>query len=365
LSTWTLIQVVFNIFAALGFFIIIMRMNRAPKDDPRLSRGLQLLQSKISVLEDLSDRTEIQVNQLTGILDQKCREVQAKVQLAEQHVHEIRVAMDRSLDVARIFQDKIPHQEIIERQNTIKYVQAARMAHQGMGIEEIAAKVDLPKGELEFITKVNRDQLMFQEDQLPTWARQDIDFVETGSDSAAAEQELVNHQKLVDNLSRLQSEMQNLDLALARESSVRDLTSAFEPPKVETGSLQKLGEEFRKACEQANLAESKNPLLPPLEQLSSLIPQIFNLNEAPVQKEEAAQTPAPATPAAPLTRAEAQAKVQSALQQSRPPAKGPGVSSELAAARAAAKELARDRSAEKQKPEPLIRRVEFPKIDAP
>ena len=62
MSTWTLIQIVFDLFMACGLFVIVMRMNRAPKDDPRLSRGLQLLQSKISVLEDLSDRTETQVN---------------------------------------------------------------------------------------------------------------------------------------------------------------------------------------------------------------------------------------------------------------------------------------------------------------
>ncbi|MES2964950.1 MAG: DUF2802 domain-containing protein, partial [Bdellovibrionota bacterium] len=161
MSTWTLIQIVFDIFMATGLFTIVMRMNRAPKDDPRLSRGLQLLQSKISVLEDLSDRTEVQVNQLTAILEQKSREVQAKVQLAEQHVHELRVSMERSLEVAQIFQDKIPHKEIIERQNTIKYVQAARLAHSGASVDDIASQVDLPKGELEFIASVNRDRLMF------------------------------------------------------------------------------------------------------------------------------------------------------------------------------------------------------------
>ena len=172
MGTWGLLQIVFNIFLGLGLFVLAMRIGRQPKDDPRLSRGLQLLQAKIAVLEDLSDRTEVQVSQMTALLEQKARDVQAKIELADRHVQLVRSAMDRSLEVAQIFQDKIPHQEIIERKNTLKYLQAARLAHQGKSVEEIAAIVELPKGEIEFITKVNRDQLMFSEAQLPDWAKE-------------------------------------------------------------------------------------------------------------------------------------------------------------------------------------------------
>jgi hypothetical protein len=393
MSTWALIQIIFDIFAALGFFVIVMRMNRAPKDDPRLSRGLQLLQSKIAVLEDLSDRTEVQVSQLAAILDQKCREVQAKVQLAEQQVHEIRVSMDRSLEVAKIFQDKIPHAEIIERQNTIKYVQAARLAHQGLAVDEISEKIDLPKGEIEFIAKVNRERLMFNEDQLPAWANEEqtapapteapaygaMSMQPPMGASAAAEPtdqtarlraeiELAERQRLVENLSKLQFEMQNLDMQLARESSSRDVSNAFETPKIETASLQKLGEQFRKACDDADTAASKLSVFPPLEQLATLIPQVFVGEEEQAEEKladsiAAATMPAPqaAAPAAEvtrdpvLTRAMAQAKVQAALKASaRPAAINPQAGNpELAAAKAMAKEAAA----------PVIRKVEFPKID--
>ncbi len=37
MGAWGLLQVVFDIFAALGFFVIVMRMSRAPKNDPRLN----------------------------------------------------------------------------------------------------------------------------------------------------------------------------------------------------------------------------------------------------------------------------------------------------------------------------------------
>lgn len=172
---WTLIQVVVNLFFFAGFILLWIRTHRAPKDDPRLSKGLQLLQSKISILEDLSDRTETQVQQLTALLEAKYKDVQQMVLTAEQEIQRIQQTTQKSLEVAKIFKDKIPHHEIIERQKTIKYVKAARLSHQGHSIEEIAQQVDLSTGELEFIFKVNKDQLMFCEDSLPEWANDEAE----------------------------------------------------------------------------------------------------------------------------------------------------------------------------------------------
>ena len=498
---WTLIQAVFDIFATLGFFLVIMRMNRAPKDDPRLSRGLQLLQSKISVLEDLSDRTETQASQLSAILEQKCKEVQAKVTIAEQSVHEIRVSMERSLEVAKIFQDKIPHQEIIERQNTLKYVQAARLAHQGYTAEEISKEVDLPKGEIEFIAKVNKDQLVFNEDQLPEWARkaaaplnelhppsapqqqvafqpqqmehqhqtfaqhqqqqptpqaQAQSYADIGNDDdqfrpyqspammqpsnqmptqqpeparLRAEMEIAERARLVENLSRLQSEMHNLDQQLAREMPARDYSEVFEAPKFEPNSMQKLGDEFRKACEEAEVENSRGAIMPQLDHFASMIPGIFTQipgspdfapapeptpqhltyfesssdlpgasDFAPAHAPKSAIDEFVSIPAVPqmdpaVARAVAQAKVQAALQSAKPSTPlTREVSAELNEARAAAHGFAAmpvPMRAEAQaqhspyaksdaltvaaaapapapKPEgPVIRRVQFPRIDAP
>jgi hypothetical protein len=229
-------QIFIDIALGVGVFFITMRITRQPKDDPRLSRGLQLLQAKIAVLEDLSDRTETQVGQLVTLLEQKIREVQNKIQLADKHVTLIRESMDRSMEVAKIFQDKIPHQEIIERQNTKKYLKAARLANQGKTVDEIAQQVDLPMGELEFIAKVNRDQLMFSEEQLPAWAREEEN---------AQLSQLENQQSLIQNLQQVQTE---LDQMLQSEANGRDFSSAFNVPAVATQSLNKLGAEFRKAC---------------------------------------------------------------------------------------------------------------------
>jgi hypothetical protein len=177
LGFWVLVQVTIDILLLTGLGFMAVRMSRPAKDDPRLSRGLQLLQSKISVLEDLSDRTETQVNQLTALMDHKIKEIQIIVSDSEKQLQQIRQSMGKSLEVAKIFQDKIPHQEIVERQNTIKYVQAARLAHQGVPTQEIAKSVNLSMGEIEFIAKINRDQLQFSEAELPDWAREEATAV--------------------------------------------------------------------------------------------------------------------------------------------------------------------------------------------
>jgi hypothetical protein len=166
-----LATIVFNIFVVLAIAILWIRMLRPPKEDPRLSRGLQLLQSKIAVIEDLSDRTDNQVQQLMRILDERAKLLQTKMLQAEELTVKIEHSMRKSLDVAEIFQDKIPHEEIIERNQQSKYVLAAKLAHDGLTVDEILAQVELPRSEVEFIAKVNREELTFDPSLLPEWAK--------------------------------------------------------------------------------------------------------------------------------------------------------------------------------------------------
>jgi hypothetical protein len=216
-SYWILLQAILDLVVLAAIAGAWLKLSRPAKDDPRLSRGLQLLQSKISVLEDLSDRTEKQASQLNSLMEMKIRDIQNQILHADKQIQKIEGSMSKSLEVARIFQDRIPHQEIIERQNTIKYVKAARLAHQGQSVDEIAQQVDLSRGEIEFIAKVNRDQLQFSEEGLPEWAKQ--------------EQENVHH------------------LQFNEASTMQPLTK-----EEDHVSLSDLGEKFRQAINQASAA---------------------------------------------------------------------------------------------------------------
>jgi len=237
-SFWILLQILVDLIVVTGVVGIWIHFHRPQKDDPRLSKGLQLLQSKIAVLEDLSDRTETQVSQLTTLLEQKCREIQQQVQISDVQLQKIEQSMQKSLEVAKIFQDRIPHTEILERQNTIKYVKAARLAHQGLTSEEIGRQVDLSLGEIEFITKVNRDQLMFCEESLPEWAQA----------STLPSSNSKNEGHDVDNFQEARIELES---RLSREVPV-DYSKAFEVPTADQVALKKLGDAFRQACETAS-----------------------------------------------------------------------------------------------------------------
>ncbi len=245
-------QVFFNIIVLTSIFVIFARLRRPAKDDPRLSKGLQLLSSKIAVLEDLNDRTESQVQQMLTLLDQKSRELQHKITTAENQVHQIRQSMNQSLEVAQIFQDKIPHSEVIERQTSMKYIRAARMAHQGFSVEEIMREVDLPRGEIEFISKVNREQLSFREEDLPAWAKEPEAHQPVAEQSVVTTLQLESPAQpapsvppaltpeaaaLVERLNKLQFEMKSLDMELAARQPLPD----------ESQQLADLGQQFRQA----------------------------------------------------------------------------------------------------------------------
>ncbi len=232
-SIWTLSQVLINLIFAAGFFAMWWRLKRPPQDDPRLSRGLQLLQTKITVLEDLSDRTEAQVKQLSGLLDHKTRIVQNKILEAEQQMLKIDHSMHKSLEVAEIFQDKIPHHEILERQRTAEYVKAARMAHSGLSVDAIAESVHLPREQIELIAKFNRDQLMFDESALPAWANRP-----TAESSPPVESPAGAHHGMLSSL---------------------DFSDQLESTKPDMTQVTKIEDEFKLAVQRAKA--QANPLV--------------------------------------------------------------------------------------------------------
>lgn len=220
----TLFIVFVGLVLSLAVAILWIKVHRPPKEDPRLSRGLQMLQNKIAVLEDLSDRTDRQAQQLIALLDERAKILQGKILQAQETIMKVEQSMSKSLDVAQIFQDKIPHEEIIERQNTTKYVHAAKLAHQGHSVEEIMAEVDLPRSEVEFIAKVNRDQLMFSEAHLPDWAKV------TPSNGASA-------------------------ASIGSGLPQPRITQAFATPEVDLSGMQKLSDNFKSAVRDVEARE--------------------------------------------------------------------------------------------------------------
>ncbi len=222
-----LILVIFQVVSVAAIATLWVRINKIQnQEDQRLSKGLQLLQSKLAVLEDLSDRTEVQVNQLIAILEGKIKDIQAKLIDADKVIGKIEKNIAKSLEVANIFQDKIPHQEILERQYTKKYVKAAQMAHAGQSVDQISRAIDLTHGEIELIVKLNRDQLQFEASELPEWAKEEL---------------------TVDDAPDLDLNIPTIFEAKTETNPLRNLETAFEIPQVDNQNLKKLGDQFRSA----------------------------------------------------------------------------------------------------------------------
>jgi hypothetical protein len=169
MSAWILFQILLNCIVFFALAIMWFRSMRPAKDDPRMSRGLQILQSKIAVLEDLIDRTDQQGQTLMALMEAKAQDLKNRLIEAEAEIKKIEEARRKSVEVAKIFQEKIPHEELLQMQKSQKYVKAAKLANAGVAITEIAKQVDLSLGELEFVTKINKDELQFSEKDLPDW----------------------------------------------------------------------------------------------------------------------------------------------------------------------------------------------------
>lgn len=237
MSVWNYLQISLDVFFLVGIVVMWIRLNRPAKEDPRLSRGLQLLQSKISILEDLSDRTDNQVKQMLKLLEKKGAHVQEQILHAKETIGLIEQSMNKSMEVAEIFEDKIPHEEIIERQSSKKYIEAARLAHEGLSAEEISKQVDLDVAEIEFIAKVNKDRLMFSEDDLPKWAQKSEEMDAMEMDVSA----LIPQEK-----------------AKRPETGFeRSFEKAFENPGVSMSHLEELGKKFREACDEVDQEEER------------------------------------------------------------------------------------------------------------
>lgn len=162
MSLWFLIQIVINIFFLGTLSVCLVKVFRKQEDDPRLTQGLRLLQSKISILEDLSDHTETQVKQLMTLLDKKLGEVRGTMNQVNQHINEVGRSIQEGQKMAEKLCQEITTDQIIEKKIESKYIQAARLAHQGLGVNQIVERLELPRAEVELIVKVNKKKCIYE-----------------------------------------------------------------------------------------------------------------------------------------------------------------------------------------------------------
>jgi len=166
MNLWFVLQLVLNFVLFSGVVFCLIKIQRDREEDIRINQGLRLLQSKIAVLEDLSDHTESQSRQIMSLMDKKLNEVRGVLQHVNQHIVDVDKAVEKSQKMAEKITKEIPHQEIVEQKITNKYVKAAKLAHQGMAVVDIVKHLGLPRNEVELIAKVNRKKCVFENEVL-------------------------------------------------------------------------------------------------------------------------------------------------------------------------------------------------------
>jgi hypothetical protein len=220
---WLLTLSMMNLLLLTLLLFSWLTKNKNKVEDQRMTKGLQLLQNKISILQDLSDKSDEQVRKWVHLIEQKSIEVQNQLTRSDEKMAQIETVLAKALDVSKAFSEQVPHETMAERQKTSRYVQAARLAHQGLSADEISQKVDLSVAEIEIIIKMNRHQLQFSEEDLPAWV-----------DAAG-----MNAPKIEDE----QQEMNEFTAQLKRmNQSVSE--SAFDIHKPDMSSMNRIKQQF-------------------------------------------------------------------------------------------------------------------------
>ena len=173
MNIWFVVQLMVNLVFLAGFLFLLINRKQTQKDDQKFSKGLQLLQNKISVLEDLSDQTDEQVRSLTQLLEAKYREIQGLLVESDQQIQKMEEIAKNIYAQVESSSSMMGNQSSTEVQSMNKYVKAAQMANNGKTIEEVIREIDITRGEAELIVAMNKDQLTFNQNTLPLWVQPD------------------------------------------------------------------------------------------------------------------------------------------------------------------------------------------------
>ncbi len=233
MNIWLILITSLNILLLAGLVLSLFLKIKEKQEDQRITKGLQLLQNKLSILEDLSDKTDEQVRKLIHLLDQKAQEVRQTLNNADQKIHQ--------LDTAQTMMTTQP--QLATTQYTDKtslYVQAAKLANQGFNADQIAQQVDLSPAELNMIIKVNRDQLQFAANKLPQWLDKQIE------NKSLTEDDDINQ------FAQAITSQNNLSQKIAH--------TAFDTLSQDLSAHQSLTEDFKKTVQQMpqTFTEAKN-----------------------------------------------------------------------------------------------------------
>ncbi|MCS6837730.1 MAG: DUF2802 domain-containing protein [Bdellovibrionaceae bacterium] len=166
MNMWELLLSLFALSLLTGYLILWKKLKALSGQEGSLSQGLQLLQTKIAILEDLSNRVEEQQKQAQIFFDNKHKQMQELLDTMEEKIRNLNEKSSWLLDHG---------EQLAERELTIKLTRAAILAHKGVPAVEIAKRLGLGLQEAELIASLNSQTLQFDIESLPNWLKKSIE----------------------------------------------------------------------------------------------------------------------------------------------------------------------------------------------
>lgn len=160
MASLVLFQSVLNILFIAFIGLLWSRLKHLTGDEGRLKQGLQILQTKIAILEDLGRKVDEQAQEMFQIMDYKKNAVEALLARADATIQNMEHKTELIATDSEV---------LLERENAIKFTKAAILANKGVPPKEIARKLGLGLQECELIYSLNSHQLQFKLDELPGW----------------------------------------------------------------------------------------------------------------------------------------------------------------------------------------------------
>lgn len=149
--------------------LLWIRLRHLAGEDGKLRQGLQIIHSKIAILEDLSGQIDDQHQQINLVLESKTKQFEAKFEAANQLINQLNQTIAQVEEKNQFISEGLTPEVQIERETAIKYVKAAFLAHRGMQPGPLAELVGLGIEEASLIKTMNQDQLQFKVAELPDW----------------------------------------------------------------------------------------------------------------------------------------------------------------------------------------------------
>lgn len=145
------------------------RLRHLAGEEGKLRQGLQIIHTKIAILENLSEQIDDQHHQINLVLDSKTKQLDNKFEVANQLIDQLNQTINQVEEKNQYITEGLNPEVQVERETAIKYVKAAFLAHQGMQIQQLAELVGLGIEEASLIKTMNQEQLQFKVDELPQW----------------------------------------------------------------------------------------------------------------------------------------------------------------------------------------------------